>query len=120
MVSAVAAIFIAIGCGLVGGVVNIVLTGESMVFPKTFVDADGNKRLIFGFIKELLLGAIAAPLSIINLIDKLPLSNMIYLATVSGIGSSAILNSFVQKAVKNSKEDANQDLDNYNVKTSSN
>lgn len=113
-------ILLATACGIVGGIGNLLLMGESMVMPRRIKDPDGNTHFVFGFLKQLVLGAIAGPVSILNLVGDLPLYNIAYLSIVSGIGSSAILTSAVQRAVKQSKTEVQQELAKFDFKQKTN
>ncbi|MBO9130554.1 hypothetical protein [Bacillus sp. 165] len=97
-------VLLMMGCGIIGGIVNIVVS-EGYVQSKKVVSEDGSQeKFVFGSIKEPIAGALGAVLVSLSMYENASLAITVQSALIAGFGSSAFLKSYAEKALQRELE----------------
>lgn len=102
---------LALACGSIGGLLNLLLHRDSIKLPRYIKDESGDRHFVPNSLKEILLGAGAGIVAVINLLHHLPWVNIVYMSLIAGIGSSAILTSHVKYKVNKVREKYRNELE---------
>ncbi|TLS38312.1 DUF4257 domain-containing protein [Pseudalkalibacillus caeni] len=108
-------LIVSIGCGILGGIANLLNNEESFVMPRIFKDSNGNSRLLPGFLKELILGAIAGPLLAFPMNETLPWFNLITMSLIGGMGGSSILTALASRQLNRLKAEIEIEMNCFDV-----
>lgn len=108
-------VLLSLFCGFFGGIANLLINSESAIIPRFFVDNEGNKHLIYGLIKPLVLGVIAGPIAVFNMYESLAWYQIAYLSIVSGIAGGATLTTLANRVVSSAKRNAEAEQDQFDV-----
>lgn len=109
-------ILLSLGCGLIGGIANLLINSESALMPRFHLDDEGNRHLLYGFIKPLIIGMIAGPIAVFNMYENLEWYQIAYLSIVSGIAGSATLNAIANRYLNEAKKTAIAQQNMFEVK----
>lgn len=114
------ALLIAIPSGFLGGLGHIMIyNGGRFTFPRTFIDENGDKHLLFESVKDLFLGALAGTLSILPVYSVVPGPYIGYLALLAGAGGSSVITGLIDKHISSKKQQVALDVAQYDVVTAS-
>lgn len=110
------ALLIALFCGLLGGLANIMIYNNAQFsFPRVFKDDKGNKHFLFGSTKELFLGMLSGTLSILPVYQTVPGWYIFYLSLLSGVGGSTVITGLLDKRVRKKKDEVGEELSKYDI-----
>lgn len=73
--------------GGIGGLGHIlVFKNGHFTFPRKFIDDQGEKHYVFGSVKDIIIGVLAGFISVLPVVDTVPVWYIIYISLLSGIG----------------------------------
>ncbi|MCP3742536.1 DUF4257 domain-containing protein [Rossellomorea sp. BNER] len=106
--------------GGLGGLGHILIFKNGhFTFPRKLVDENGEKHIIFGSTKDIIIGIFAGYLSILPVMDTMPIWYAIYISLLSGIGGSSVITRKIEQNLAVTKAEYIQELSQYQLETTS-
>ncbi|MGD6968231.1 hypothetical protein FZC78_10005 [Rossellomorea vietnamensis] len=106
--------------GGIGGLGHIlVFKGGRFTFPRILVDESGEKHYVFGSSKDIIIGVLAGYLSVLPVVETVPVWYVIYISLLSGIGGSSVITRKIEQNLEKTKWEYLQELSNYQLETTS-
>ena len=113
-------IFLPMLMGGIGGLGHILVFKDGeFTFPRKFVTDNGEKHYVFGSSKDIIIGIIAGFLSVLPVMDTVPVWYVIYISLVSGIGGSSVITKKLEQNLECTKEHYLGELSRYQLETKS-
>ncbi|KSU61632.1 hypothetical protein AS034_14970 [[Bacillus] enclensis] len=106
--------------GGIGGLGHILIFKNGhFTFPRKFIDDQGEKHYLFGSTKDIIIGVLAGYLSVLPVIDTIPMWYAIYISLLSGIGGSSVITRKMEQSLATTKESYIQELSQYQLELTS-
>ncbi|XXM72253.1 DUF4257 domain-containing protein [Lysinibacillus sphaericus] len=106
--------------GGIGGLGHILIFKNGhFTFPRKFIDDQGEKHYLFGSTKDIIIGVLAGYLSVLPVIDTIPMWYAVYISLLSGIGGSSVITRKMEQSLATTKESYIQELSQYQLELTS-
>jgi hypothetical protein len=106
--------------GGIGGLGHILIFKNGhFTFPRKFVDDQGEKHYLFGSTKDIIIGVLAGYLSVLPVIETIPMWYAIYISLLSGIGGSSVITRKIEQNLATTKASYIQELSQYQLELTS-
>jgi hypothetical protein len=105
--------------GGIGGLGHIlVFKNGHFTFPRKFIDDQGEKHYVFGSVKDII-GVLAGFISVLPVVDTVPVWYIIYISLLSGIGGSSVITRKIEQNLAETKASYIQELSHYQLELTS-
>ncbi|RDI38469.1 DUF4257 domain-containing protein [Falsibacillus pallidus] len=106
--------------GGIGGLGHILVFKDGeFTLPRKFVTDEGEKHYIFGSSKDIIIGIIAGFLSVLPVMDTVPVWYVIYISLVSGIGGSSVITRKLEQNLECTRQHYLGEISRYQFETAS-
>lgn len=106
--------------GGIGGLGHIlVFKNGHFTFPRKFIDDQGEKHYLFGSTKDIIIGILAGYLSVLPVVETVPVWYVIYISLLSGIGGSSVITRKIEQNLASTKASYIQELSHYQLEPTS-
>lgn len=106
--------------GGIGGLGHIlVFKNGHFTFPRKFIDDQGEKHYVFGSVKDIIIGVLAGFISVLPVVDTVPVWYIIYISLLSGIGGSSVITRKIEQNLAETKASYIQELSHYQLELTS-